>query len=151
MLSGLDAKQAGHFLRNSWFMQQPTLVDDKAKPKPKEKVVDVDEEEDEEGSSSGSGSGSDDDDDDTEVPASPKKRKRRAAEEPPPAPKAGKHKKVTEDSELLQFVPRCGTVSKIATARVLFEEEKVRKLADADPIPDDAQWAPWASWRRRMR
>ena len=36
------------------------------------------------------------------------------------------------------FVPRCGTVSEIETARIIFEEEKVRKLADADPIPDDA-------------
>ena len=71
------------------------------------------------------------------VEASPKKGKR-AREDLPPAPKASRHKKVTEDTELLMFVPRCRTLSKIQTARIIFEEEKVRKLADADPIPDDA-------------
>ena len=36
------------------------------------------------------------------------------------------------------FVTRCGTLSKIETARIIFEEEK---LADVDPIPDDAAMA----------
>ena len=95
---------------------------------------------DEDGSSSGSGSGSEDSDSDAEVEVSPKKGKR-AREDPPPTPKASRHKKVTVDTELLMLVPRCGKRSKIDTARIIFEEEKVRKLADADPIPDDAAMA----------
>ena len=52
MLTGLDAKKAGQFLRQTWFMQQPTLVDSKAKKKPKEKAIPVSSD-DEDGSSSG--------------------------------------------------------------------------------------------------
>jgi len=135
MLTGLGAKQAGEFLRQTWFIQPPTLVGS-SKKKQKGEAVPVSSG-DEDGSSSGSGSGSENSDSDTEVEASPKKGKR-AREDPPPAPKASRHKKVTEDTELLMFVPRCCTLSKIQTARIIFEEEKVRKLADADPIPDDA-------------
>ena len=138
MLTGLGAEQAGAYLRQTWFIQPPTLVDSSKKEK-KKKAAAVSSG-DEDGSSSGSGSGSENSDSDTEVEASPKKGKR-AREDPPPAPKASRHKKVTEDTELLMLVPRCGTLSKIDTARIIFEEEKVRKLADADPIPDDAAMA----------
>ena len=140
MVEFFSAKQAGAFLRQTWFIQQPTLVDSKAKKKSKEKAVPVSDDDDD-GSSSGSGSGSEDDDSDSEVEKAPQKRKRRAAEEPLIAPKVGKHTKVTRDSELRMFVPRCGTLSRIETARIIFEEEKVRRLADADPIPDDATMA----------
>ena len=143
MVAGLDAKQAGAFLRQSWFIQQPTLVGGMVKTAQKP-PVDVDEEDNNDDDSS-SGSGSEDEDDlddlDDRLVTPKTKRKRSLSDEPPAKTVKDKSKgsrRVSIDPDLLTLVPRCGTVSKMETARVIFEEETVRRLADADPIPDDS-------------
>jgi hypothetical protein len=78
----------------------------------------------------------------SDVAVKPIKRKRSARNEPPPAPTTNKStKQGRAEADLLSLVPRCGTVSRIETARVIFEEDKVRKLADVEPLPDDSVMA----------
>ena len=134
-VSSLGPAAAGRHLRVSWFIQLPKL----GAPGPKTKPVaigadeDVDESGDDDESGLSSGEEEDDDDldeiDDGLTPLSGKKKSRSRAGAGAVPSESSKRPKVAEDADLAAFVPRCGTLSKLDTARILFESERVRKVA----------------------
>jgi len=56
-------------------------------------------------------------------------------------PPESKRPKVAEDASLAAFVPQCGTLSRLDTARIIFESKRVRKVAFCDAIPSDEEAA----------
>ena len=143
MVASLSAEQAGHYLRVSWFIQLPKLGSPGSKSKPKPFVVDEDADESGEDDDSDLSSGDEEADDDLEgvdgVPPLQKKVRMRSSDagagSTPPA--FGKRPKVAEDADLAAFVPRCGTLSKLDTARIILESARVRKMADCEAVPSD--------------
>ena len=145
MVASLSAGQAGYHLRVSWFIQLPKLGSPGPKTKPKPFVADEDADESGDYDDSELSSGEEEDDDDLEgvedVPPAKKKAKRTSldagARGVPPA--SGKRPKAAEDADLAAFVPRCGTLSKLDTARIIFESVRVRKMADCEAVPSDEE------------
>ena len=139
LVAGLSTTQAGRYLRSVWFIQQPKLGEP-TKKRAAAEDLDVSGDDDDSELSSGDElsdeqAAVDSDDGDATPPQAPKKRTA------PPARTAGKHAKVLKCANLAALVPRCGSMTKMQTARVIFEEQKVRTLADCDDIPSDAAMA----------
>ena len=142
IVSGFGAAQAGRYLRSAWFIQQPKLGAPTKKRAAAEDMEALDvsgDDDDSESEDSGDElpdeQGVDSDDGDATPKRTSKKRM------VPPQISAGKHAKVLKCANLLALVPRCGSMTKMQTARVIFEEARVRTLADCEDIPSDAAMA----------
>ena len=141
LVAGLSATQAGRYLRSVWFIQQPKLGEPAKKRAAAEELDVSGDDDDSDSEDSGDElldeqSAEDSDDGDAAPKRAPKKRPASV-----PETTTGKHAKVNKYANLLALIPRCGTMTKMQTARVIFEEAKVRTLADCDDIPDDAVMA----------
>ena len=157
MLSALDAEVAGGLIWSVYFIQQPTLVGTEKKEREPSAAEAL-------GANSGCESDSshsdhsvapsmDDIDDDSSSEAPPKPKvvdapKPKAA--PPPKPKKAKASTTPPAANLAAFVPRDGSLSALATARVLFEEASVRAAAGCEELPDAAA-AAGREWRYEQR
>ena len=154
LLAELGAATAGSMVRSQHFIQQPTMEETNKRPRAEEpqEAVSADSGSDSR-SSEPEGSDSDLSDIDSDSDG-PRKQRPKAKSAALPAPKkaatARPVKTPTPKTDLAAFVPRDGSLSALATARILFEESSVRGAAGCDELPDATSTAG-REWRYEQR